>query len=359
MLGQVRTASADDPFTKVSGEVNSKLVKLFGSGGFRGNVSYGSGFIVSPEGHILTVSGSLLDTQDLRVHLADGRRFRAKVLFIERELDAALLVIKQDPKNEIKLDLPYFDIPAVVKHLNEHKPQPGDWVLASSNPFQIATRDEPMTLQRGIVSAYTKLVARRGIFEAPYHGDVIFVDTIITNQGSAGGALTTRKGELLGMIGKEFRSVQTDTWTNYAIPINAKLEVKYKEKVGEEFVDKTRTVSIEELVVEGMKGTYKIIKSHAKDEKGPGVYHGMVFVPSVIPQTPAFIDRVVKGSPAAKAGLKPDDLIIYMDGEPVYSIKQFKDMVLKITPGTKVQLEIRRGEKLTAVELEFTDFPKK
>jgi serine protease Do len=79
----------------------------------------------------------------------------------------------------------------------------------------------------------------------------------------------------------------------------------------------------------------------------------------VVQQTPAFVDRIVKGSPAAKAGLKADDLIIYMDGEPVYSIKQFKDMVTKITPGTKVQLEIRREDKLTAVELEFTEFPKK
>jgi serine protease Do len=355
----LETARADDPLTQVASEVNNKLVKLYGSGGFRGNVAWGTGIIVSPQGHILTTSGTLLDTPELKISLPDGRRFMGKVLFIEPELDAALLIIKQDPKNEVKLDLPYFDIPAAVKYLNEHKPQPGDWVLASSNPFRIAVGDEQMTLQRGIISAYTKLVARRGIYEAPFHGDVIFTDAIIANQGATGGAVTNRKGDLLGMIGKEFRNVSTDTWTNYAIPINTKLEVKYKEKIGEELVEKTRNISIEEFVVEGMKGTYKIIKNHGKDEKGPGAYHGIVFVPSVVQQTPAFVDRIVKGSPAAKAGLKADDLIIYMDGEPVYSIKQFKDMVTKITPGTKVQLEIRREDKLTAVELEFTEFPKK
>jgi len=350
------TRAADAPFDKVANDVNNKMVKLFGSGGFKGLTSYGTGFIVSPQGHILTIANQLLDTQDLRVHLADGRRFRAKVLYTEPELDAALLVIKQDEKEKVELNLDYFDIPAAVKAATDPKAkdqmkyQPGDWILAFSNCFQIATRDEPMSVQQGVISAYSKLVARRGIFEAPYHGDVFFLDSIVSNPGSAGGAVTTRKGELIGMIGKEFRNVTSDTWINFALPVNCKFEVKEG--------DKNRIISLEELVVEGMKGTYKPGVRHDK-EKGPGAYHGIVFLPNVVQKTPPYIDRVLVGSPAAKAKLKADDLVVYVDGEPIYSVQGFKELMTKLRPGSKIQIEVRRGEKLTAVEMELTDFPKK
>lgn len=64
------------------------------------------------------------------------------------------------------------------------------------------------------------------------------------------------------------------------------------------------------------------------------------------------------GSPAAKAGLKPDDLIVYFEGEPVYHIKLFREMIAKSEPGMKIRLEVRRGEKLIPIELELTTTPK-
>src|SRR5215471_7804953 len=82
---------ADDSFAAVSEKVNQKTVKLFGSGGFTGLVSYGTGALVSPDGYILTVASHMLDTQELRVHLPDGRRFTGKVVVIEPELDSALV----------------------------------------------------------------------------------------------------------------------------------------------------------------------------------------------------------------------------------------------------------------------------
>lgn len=355
-----RAKAADAPFDKVGNEVNNKLVKLFGSGGFKGLTSYGTGIVVSPQGHILTVANQLLDTQDLRVHLADGRRFRAKVLFTEPELGAALLVIKQEEKEMVDLNLECFDFPTEVGKLGRFgndapdpkklKSQPGDWVLAFSNSFQIATRDEPMTIQRGTIAAYAKLVARRGIHEAPFHGEVFFLDQIINNPGSAGGAVTTRKGDLIGMIGQEYRNVTSDTWVNYCLPVNAVVDVAEGKVI--------RKITLEELVVDGIKGTYKVIKRERRPE-GPGAYHGIVFVPNVLPQTPPWIDRVIANSPAHKAKLQPDDLIVYVDGEPVYTIQTFKEVISKVVPGTKLQLEVRRGEKLTAVEIEMADFPKR
>jgi serine protease Do len=344
-VGQSTARAADASFEKVAAEVNYKMVKLFGSGGFKGLTSYGTGMIVSPQGHILTVANQLLDTQDLRVHLADGRRFRAKVLFTEPELDAALLVIKQDEGTKVDLDLDYFDVPAAVKKL---KAETGDWILAFSNSFQIATRDEALTLQRGVISAYAKLVARRGIHEAPFHGDVYFFDGIFSNPGSAGGAVTTRKGELIGMLGKEYRNVTSDTWINYAVPINCKVEVKDGDKI--------RIITLEEFVTDGIKGTYKPVPKREGAEKGPGAYHGIVFVPNIVQQTPPYVDRVLPGSPAYKK-LQPDDLVVYVDGEPVYTIQAFRDLMTKLKPGAKIQLEVRRGDKLTAVEIELTEFP--
>jgi len=66
-------AQAQESFAQVVAEVNKKVVKLYGSGGFQGLADYGTGVIISPEGHILTVASHMLATQDLRVHLAAGR----------------------------------------------------------------------------------------------------------------------------------------------------------------------------------------------------------------------------------------------------------------------------------------------
>src|SRR5262245_6195840 len=69
-------------FGPVAEQVNKKVVKLYGSGGFQGLASYGTGALISKDGYILTVASHLLDTQELRVHLYDGRRFLAKVVVI-------------------------------------------------------------------------------------------------------------------------------------------------------------------------------------------------------------------------------------------------------------------------------------
>ena len=86
---------------------------------------------------------------------------------------------------------------------------------------------------------------------------------------------------------------------------------------------------------------------------GPAGYHGIVLVPNVVERTPPFIEDTLPGSPAAKAGLRPDDLIVYIDGEKVISIKEFRDIVEKARPGTAFRLEVRRGDKLMTVDLKL------
>ena len=132
--------------------------------------------------------------------------------------------------------------------------EPGTNVLAFSNQFQIATRDEPMSIQRGVIAAHSKLVGRIGVFEASYRGNVYVIDAITNNPGAGGGVITTRKGELIAMIGKELRNELTNTWINYAIPFNATVEVPDKD-------GKKVTTSILKLVTE--KEKYKPLPDRA------------------------------------------------------------------------------------------------
>lgn len=357
--GQVCAA---DPFHEVAERANKKLVKIFGAGGFSRLNNFGTGIIVSRDGHILTVASQLLDTPDLVVHLYDGQRLRAQVLVVEPELDAALLKIRVEGKRTDEpsgLDLDYFDIEAAAQR---PRAEVGDWVLALSNTFEIALRDEPLSLQRGVVMAYTKMAGRRGVFEFPYTGEVYIVDAITNNPGAAGGALLDRQGNLLGIIGRELRNTLSDTWMNYAIPVQAVVEVRVREtvkdKTGQENEqERTVRVSLAEFVRKGMRGEYKPL-TRPQTVVGEGGWHGIIFVPNVLERTPAYVEDVVPDSPAAKAGLRPDDLISFVDGEPVVSIKAFQEWIRKNTrPGTTIRLEVRRGEALHTVELTLTSHP--
>ena len=81
-------------------------------------------------------------------------------------------------------------------------------MLAFSNQFKIALRDEPMSVQRGVIAALADLRGRRGVFDAPFTGDVYFLDAIACNPGAAGGIVTNRKGELLGILGRELKDTR-------------------------------------------------------------------------------------------------------------------------------------------------------
>lgn len=332
---------AQDRNEAIATKVNQRIVKVFGSGGFRGVVAYGTGVVISPDGFVLTTAGSLLDTPELRVHLADGRRCQAKVVVIEPALDAALV------KVDMVDDLPYFDVAAAAARSSV---RPGSWVLGFSNCFEIATRDEPVSVQHGVVAALTRLPLQRGIYDAAYTGEVYVIDGITNNPGAAGGALVSRTGDLLGLIGKELRNSLSDTWVNYAVPMSAKIDVRDGEQL--------RSVSLAEFVRLGMKGEYKPTAQPDR-MKGEGAFSGIVLVPNVVERTPPYVEEVLPGSPASKAGLRVDDLIVYFDGVPVSSIAAFKQLMSVTRPDQIVKLEVRRGEKLEPIEIKLIEKPGK
>jgi serine protease Do len=336
----VTALPAQHAFTPVAVEVNKKMVKLFGAGGFKGLPSYGTGILVSPNGFILTCNNHILATSDLRVHLYDGRFYHARVVAKEPELDVALVKIE----GEVEA-LPHFNF---AEAAGRPVAGAGDWILAFSNQFQIATRDEPMSVQRGVIAAYAELRGRRGIFNAPYNGEVYFLDVIACNPGAAGGIITNRKGELLGILGRELKNTNSDTWINYAVPVQAKVELQRE--------DKTVMVDLATFVREAMAGTYKQSEKRVKVDRGG--FHGIILVPNVVGTTPPYVEEVMAGSPAAKAGVQADDLIVYIDGELVPSVRIFREIMKQVGPGMEVKFEVQRGTKLKSLKLKLTEQPK-
>jgi len=109
-------------------------------------------------------------------------------------------------------------------------------------------------------------------------------------------------------------------------------------------------------VERGKKGNYRPVAKHTAASGMPG-YHGIVLVPDVVERTPAFIEDTIPGSPAARAGLRPDDLIVYVDGIKIASIKQFREIAEAARPGTALKLDVRRGDRLQTIELKLDVAP--
>ena len=205
-------------------------------------------------------------------------------------------------------------------------------MLAFCNLFGVAVGDEPVSVQRGTVSVVTRLEARRGVFETPYRGPVYVLDVTTNNPGAAGGALVTRRGELAGMLGKELRNSLNNTWLNYAVPID---EIRRT-------VDEIRAGKfVAQRVPEAEKKPQRPVDLAAL---------GIVLVPDILDRTPPFVDRVQPGSPATKAGIRPDDLIVLLGDHLIQSCKVLHAELEYIDYEDEVKLTVLRGQDL----LEFT-----
>ena len=134
------------------------------------------------------------------------------------------------------------------------------------------------------------------------------------------------------------------------MPIQAAVELIRDEKTG-----KLEKVSLAQFVTEGMAGKYKEGKKKLI-VKGPGAYHGIQLVPNPVALTP-YIESVVPGSPADKVGLRTDDLIVYVDGELVQSIKSFRDLMQSYKAGDVVRLDVQRGAQLETVTITLEKLP--
>ncbi|HEX7445926.1 MAG TPA: S1C family serine protease [Pirellulales bacterium] len=319
-------AAAASSFSTIIQQTQPKIVKIYGAGGFRGLEAYQSGFLISAEGHIVTAWSYVLDTEYITVALDDGRKFDAKLLGADPRLEVALLKIDAS-------DLPHFD-------LAEHgDAQAGTRVLAFSNLFGVATGNEPASVQHGVVAVKAPLIARRGAFETPYHGVAYILDAMTNNPGAQGGALTDRQGRLLAMLGKELRGAQSNTWLNYAIPL-------------EELAPTIDAIRSGKFVASSASDT-DARPQHALS----AALLGLVLVPDVLDRTPPFIDRIEPNSPAALAGLQPDDLVVFVNNALAPSCSAVTAEIERIDQADRVRITVMRGQRLIEVELS-ADEPK-
>ncbi len=320
----IRVEASDAPFARslhsVIAQVQPKIVKIYGAGGFRGLEPYQSGFLVSADGDILTAWSYVLDTEYLSVTLDDGRKFDAKLVSADPRLELAVIKIEAH-------ELPHFNLAEAVPA------EPGTGVLAFSNLFGVATGDESASVQRGVVAVRSTLDARRGAYETPYRGAVYVLDAITNNPGAAGGALTDRQGRLLGMLGKELRSATNNTWLNYALPVS----------------EMVRTV---DEIREGRFTKRTDKEERAKPQAALSAdLLGFVLVPEVLDRTPPYVDEVRPGTPAAKAGLRSDDLVLFVNDHLVPSARAVRHELEFIDRGDTVRVTVMRQQELIEVTL--------
>jgi len=312
--------AAEPPVTNWAREGQKRVVKIYGAGGIAGLEAYQSGILVSPDGHIATTWSYVLDVEPI-VLLDDGRRFDSKIVGFEPALELAVLKIEAS-------DLPYFRIEEDIDV------QWGDPILAISNLFNIATGNEPASVMQGTVAAITELDARRGTFKTPYRGKVLILDLIANNPGAGGGAVIDARGRLIGMLGKELRDAATGVWLNYSIPADA-----IRTTIGDIIAGRKTTAPPPPDAMLPREQSHQVKTL------------GLVMVPDVLELTPAYVDEVLPESPAARADVRPDDLILMVSGKRIDSQRTLRRMLRTIDRRDDVELTIQRDTEILPLVL--------
>jgi S1-C subfamily serine protease len=307
---------ADGSLSAVAREVRPKMAKIYGAGGLRGLEAYQSGMLISSDGHVLTAWSYVLDSDDVAVVLDDGRKYPATLVGADPLTEIA--VLKIDPGKE---KLPHFALTKAAKV------EVGSRVLAFSNLFGIATGNEPVSMLQGYVAAVAPLEARRGGFSANYRGDVYIVDAATNNPGASGGALVDTQGRLVGMLGKELRSELTNTWLNYALPVEA-------------------FGATADAICAGDFTPPPLTEANRPDHPLSLASLGIVLVPDVVTRTPPYVDHISPNSPAAKAGLRPDDLVVMIDSHVVTSRREADEIIERFEQDAEIRVAVLRDEAL-------------
>jgi serine protease Do len=254
----------------------------------------GSGFIVSPDGVILTNAHVVKDADEVTVKLTDRREFRAKVLGSDPKTDVAVLKINAS-------HLP------VVALGSSKSLDVGEWVLAIGSPFGFEN-----TVTAGVVSAKGRTL--------PDDSSVPFIQTdVAVNPGNSGGPLCNSRGEVVGINSQIYSQSGGYEGVSFSVPIDIAARVR------------------DQIVAHGKA-------SHGR--LGVTVQEvNQALADSFNLETPegALVANVEKGSPADRAGLKTGDVIRKIDGQTVVSSGDLSALVSEDAPGQHVTLEVVRA----------------
>ncbi len=262
-------------------------------------LNFGSGFIISPDGYILTNTHVVAGMGNIKVLLNDKREYTAKLIGSDQQSDVALLKI--DAK-----DLP------IVKIGDPKTLKPGEWVAAIGAPFGF---DNSVT--SGIVSAKGRSL--------PNENYTPFIQTdVAINPGNSGGPLFNLKGQVVGINSQIYSRSGGFMGISFAIPIDVAMNVAEQLKTSGKVQRGQLGVIIQEV-------SYDLAKSFNLDRASG-----------------ALIAKVMPNSPAQQAGLQVGDIVRSVNGEEVRSSSDLPVMVGAMPPGKEVKLEVwRKGEKIS------------
>ncbi|MBA2351602.1 MAG: Do family serine endopeptidase [Burkholderiales bacterium] len=271
--------------------------------------SLGSGVIVSPQGLILTNHHVVASGDEIEVALSDGRKAQARIVGSDPETDLAVL----------QLDI--ADLPAITFGQSE-RAGVGDVVLAIGNPFGVG-----QTVTMGIVSALRRDHLGINTFE-----NFIQTDAAI-NPGNSGGALIDISGNLIGINTAIFSQTGGSLGIGFAIPVSLARQVM-------EQIVETGGVTRGWIGVEAQELTADLAESFK------------------LPNTDGvLISGVLRGGPADKAGVKPGDILISVDGKSVTDSTSMLNLIAVLQPGAKATVEIARERNRKTVQVEVGKRP--
>jgi Do/DeqQ family serine protease len=269
------------------------------------NAGLGSGVIVSADGYILTNNHVVESADEITVILNDGRRTQAKLVGTDPDTDLAVLKIKLDK------------LPVMVMSSTEQL-QVGDIVLAIGNPFGVG-----QTVTSGIVSALGRNQLGINTFE-----NFIQTDAAI-NPGNSGGALVDVQVNLLGINTAIYSRSGGSMGIGFAIPVNTARQVL-------EGIVKQGQVVRGWIGVEPTEITPDLAKTF-NVQRSSGV----------------IITGVLQTGPAFKAGIKPGDVLLSVEGEAVRNVAELLTRVSALKPGQPARMKVLRQND----EIELTVTP--
>ena len=265
--------------------------------------SLGSGVIVSAQGYILTNNHVVEAADEIEVVLADGRKAAAKLVGTDPETDLAVIKINLDK------------LPVIVLGQAEQA-QVGDVVLAIGNPFGVG-----QTVTMGIISALGRNNLHINHFE-----NFIQTDAAI-NFGNSGGALVDAGGNLLGINSAIYSQTGGSVGIGFAIPVSTAKNVM-------ESIIKTGHVVRGWIGVESQEITPELANSFGLQR-----------------QSGAIIAGVVRNGPADKGGIKPGDILLSVDGQPVADTNSMLNLIAQLAPGGKAKMTVLRKNKETTLDI--------
>ena len=268
------------------------------------SANFGSGFIISPDGYILTNTHVIKGMTNIKVTLNDKRQYPAKLIGQDEKSDVALLKI--EAKN-----LP------TVKIGNPDELRSGEWVAAIGAPFGFEN-----SVTSGIVSAKNRTL--------PDDGYMPFIQTdVAINPGNSGGPLFNLKGQVVGINSQIYSRSGGFMGISFAIPINVAMNVADQLKA-------TGKVERGQLGVVIQEVSYDLAKTFGLDKP-----------------TGALVAKVLAGSPAEQGGLKVGDIIRSVNGSEVRSSSDLPMTISSLKPNQTVKLGVWRRGQMLDVEIKL------